>query len=56
MHPVDRFDSEEWFSSYQVILLTMLCVFFGKKHSAYKCKDIISGFPVSPGSAEALVR
>jgi len=27
-----------------------------KKHAAFKRKDAISGFPVSPGSAEALVR
>jgi len=31
-------------------------MFFGKKHAAFKWKDVISGFPVSPGSAEALVR
>ena len=30
MHSVDRFDSEEWFSSDQVIFLTMFCVFFVK--------------------------
>jgi len=27
-----------------------------KKHATFKWKDGISGFPVSPGSAEALVR
>jgi len=27
-----------------------------KKHAAFKRKDAISGFPVSSGSAEALVR
>ena len=27
-----------------------------KKHAAFKRKDAIAGFPVSPGSAEALVR
>ena len=27
-----------------------------KKHAAFKWKDAISGFPVSPGSAEAQVR
>ena len=27
-----------------------------KKHAAFKWKDAFSGFPVSPGSAEALVR
>ena len=27
-----------------------------KKHAAFKWKDAISGFPDSPGSAEALVR
>jgi len=30
--------------------------FFDKKHAAFKWKDIISGFPVSPGSSEALVK
>ena len=28
---------------------------FGKKHATLKWKDAITGFPVSPGSAEALV-
>jgi len=50
VHPVNRFDSKGWFSSDQVIFLTM------KKHAAFKWKDAISGFLVSPGSAEALVR
>ena len=27
-----------------------------QKHATFKWKDAISGFPVSPGSAEALVR
>jgi len=27
VHPVDRFDSEGWFSSDQVIFLTVFCVF-----------------------------
>ena len=31
------------------------CV-FGKKHAAFKWKDAISRFPVSSGSADALVR
>jgi len=35
---------------------TMFCVFLVKKHAAFKWKDAISGFPVSPGSARALVR
>jgi len=52
--PLDRFDSEGW-SSDQVIFLTVSC-FLMKKHVAFKWKDPISGFPVSPGSAEALVR
>jgi len=30
--------------------------FFVKKHAAFKWKDAISGIPVSPGSAEALVK
>jgi len=55
VHPVDRFDSEGWFSSDQMIFLTVSC-FVVKKHAAFKWKDAISAFPVSPGSAEALVR
>jgi len=43
VHPVDRFDSEGWFSCNQV------------KHAAFKWKDAIFGLPVSPGSAEAQV-
>jgi len=31
VHPVDRFDSEGWFRSDQVIFLTMRCVVYGKK-------------------------
>jgi len=31
-------------------------VFLVKQHAVFKRKDAISGFPVSPGSAEALVR
>jgi len=56
MRPVDRFDSEGWFSSDHVIFLTVVSCFLVKKHAAFKWKDAISGFPVSPGSAEALVR
>jgi len=55
VNPVDHFDSEGWFSSDQVIFLTVFRVFLVKKHAAFKRKDAISGFPVSPGSAEALV-
>ena len=55
VHPVDRFDSEGWFSSDQVIFLTVSC-FLVKKHATFKWKDAISGFPVSPCNAEALVR
>jgi len=32
----------------------MFCVFFGKKSMRHLNEDTISGFPVSPGSAEAL--
>ena len=56
MLPLDRFDSEGWFSFDQEIFLTVFRVFLVKKHAAFKWKDAISGFPVSPGSAEALVR
>ena len=31
-------------------------MFLVEKHAAFKWKDAVSGFPVSPGSAEALVR
>jgi len=55
MHPVDCFDSEGWFRSHQMIFLNCF-VFFVKKLAAFKWKDTISGFPVSPGSAEAIVR
>jgi len=55
VYPIDHFDSEGWFSSDLVIFLTVSC-FFVKKHAAFKWKDIISGFPISSGSAEALVR
>ena len=34
----------------------MFRVFLVKQHAAFKRKDAISGFPVPPGSAEALVR
>jgi len=56
VHPVDRFDSKGWFSSDQVIFLTVFRVFWWKSNSAFKWKDAISGFPVSPGSEEALVK
>jgi len=58
VHPVDHFDSEGWFSSDQMIFYVnhVLC-FLVKKRAVLKWKeDAISGFPVSPGSAEALVR
>jgi len=37
-------------------ILKLCFVFFVKKLAAFKWKDTISGFPVSPGSAEAIVR
>jgi len=37
-------------------ILNYILFFFVKKHASFKWKDIISGFPISPGSAEALVR
>jgi len=40
---------------YPLIVLTVK-VFFVKNRASSKWKDIISGFPVSPGSTEALVR
>jgi len=52
VHPVDRFDSEGWFSSDQVIFFNCVSCFLVKKQAAFKWKDAISGFPVSPGSAE----
>ena len=56
MLPVDCFDSEGWFSSDQVIFLNYVSCFLVKKHAAFKVKHAISGFPVSPDSADALVR
>jgi len=53
--PLDPFDSEGWFSSDQVIRLTVLH-FLEKSMQQFKWKDAISGFPASPGSVEALVR
>ena len=50
VHPVDRFDNDGWFSSDRVSCFAM------KKHAAFKGKYVISRFPVSPGSAEALIR
>jgi len=55
VHPVDRFDSEGWFISDQVIFFDYVLCFLVKKQAAFERKDAISGFPVSPGSAEALV-
>jgi len=48
VHTVDRFDIEGWFSSDKVIFLTAL-YFLVKKHSEFKWKDAISGFPVRRG-------
>jgi len=56
VHPVDRFDSEGWFSSDQMIFETVFHVFVVKKYATFKWKDAISEFPVSPGSAEAVIR
>jgi len=55
VHPVDRFDSEGWFSSDKVIFLTVVRV-FGEKACSISVKR--RNFRVScfPGSAEALVR
>jgi len=36
MHPVDPSDSEGWFSSDQVMFLTMFRVFLVKKHATFK--------------------
>ena len=54
MRPVDRFDGEGWFSSDQVIFLTVLC--FLVNSMQHLSEKTISTFPVSPGSAEALAR
>ena len=48
VHPVDRFDSEGWFTSDQVIFLTTFCVFFGKKsmqHLSEKTQFLGFRFP-----------
>ena len=56
MHPVDRFDSEGWFSSDHVIFVTVFRVFGGKSMQHLSEKTQFRGFPVFPGSAEALVK
>jgi len=56
VHPVNRFDSEGWFSSDQVIFLTVFCVFFGEKACNIKVKRRNFGVSCFQGSAEALVR
>jgi len=50
VHPVDHFDSgpDDIFNCVSCFLV--------KKCPTFKWKDAISGFPVSPGSAEVLVR
>jgi len=54
VHSVDRFESRGWFSSVQVIFLTVYRIFGVKPCSIY-AKRCNFWFPVSPGSAEALV-
>jgi len=44
VHPVDRFDSEGWFSFDQVIFLKLFRVFWWKKHAAFKGKTQFPGF------------
>jgi len=44
VHPVDRFDSERWFSSDQVIFLTMFCVFWLKSMHHLSEKTQFPGF------------
>jgi len=53
--PLDRVDSEGWFSSDQVIFLTVFRVLGSKSMQHLSEKTQFPGF-VSPGSAEALVR
>ena len=52
--PTRSFWQWRWFSSDQVIFWCFM--FLVKKHAAFKWKDAIPGFPVSLGSAEALLR
>ena len=49
MLPLDRFDRPG-------DIFNCVSCFLAKKHAAFKGKDAIFGFPVSPGSAEALPR
>jgi len=56
VHPVDCFDSEGWFSSKPGDIFNCVSCFLVKKHATFKWKDAISGYPVSLGSAEALVK
>ena len=55
VYPVNRFDSEGWFSSDQVIFLTMFCVFLVKSMQ-HLTEKTISGFSLYPGTAESSVR
>jgi len=58
VHPIDRLEFRQWrvVQLWPGDILNMFCVILVKKHEAFKGKDPISSFPVSPGSAEALVR
>jgi len=57
VHPVDRFDSEgKGGSALTRWYFNCVSCFLAKKHATFKWKDTLSGFPVSPGSAEALIR
>jgi len=44
VHPVDRFDSEGWLSSDQVIFLTVFCVFWWKSMQNLNEKTQFPGF------------
>jgi len=56
VHPIDRFGSEGRVQLWSGDIFNCVSCFLVKKHAAVKWKDAISGFPVSPGSADALAR
>ena len=56
VHPIDRFGSEGRVQLWSGDIFNCVSCFLVKKHATFKWKDAISGFPVSPGSAEALIR
>jgi len=55
VHPVESFWQWRVVQLWPGDIFNCVSCFLVKKHAAFKWKDAISGFPVSQGSAEALV-